>query len=304
MSNALQSVTIRQMRAFAETYRLRNLTHAAESLHLTQSAVSALIRQFEESLGVQLFERTTRLLRPTKAADEVIVDVRDVLNRITAMHAHMQEKAQEDTAVLAFSCVPALASSVVPTVLAEFRRRHPHVRTVLFDDGDGMLIDRVLSEEAEFSISSFAHDPEAVAQFPLHEDYVSVVCARSSALAGKDAVTWVDLLEQPIINLSKGVALQQMIREFFPSVNRAYKPAYHVGFIDTALAMASQGLGVVVLPGYFVKGNPHYTSLIAKKLHDPVVAQKLIIHTRKGRALSAQAEAFLAMLRAHLLLLS
>jgi DNA-binding transcriptional LysR family regulator len=304
MSNALQSVTIRQLRAFAETYRLRNLTHAAESLHLTQSAVSGLIRQFEESLGVQLFERTTRVLRPTKAADEVIVDVRDILNRITAMHGRMQERAEDGTAVLAFSCVPALASAVVPTVLAEFKKRNPHVRTVLFDEGDGLLIDRVLSEEAEFSISSFAHDPEAVAQFALHEDFVSVVCARSSPLASKDEVTWADLLEHPIINLSKGVALQQLIREFFPDVDRAFKPAYNVGFIDTALAMASQGLGVVILPGYLVKGNPHYTSLVAKKLHDPVVAQKLIIHTRAGRPLSKVAEEFLGMLRAHLRLLA
>ena len=117
-------------------------------------------------------------------------------------------------------------------------------------------------------------------------------------------MTWADLLEQPIIHLSKGVALQQLIREFFPDVKRAYKPAYNIGFIDTALAMASQGLGVVILPGYLVKGNPHYTSVVAKKLHDPVVSQKLIIHTRKGRALSAQAETFLAMLREHLKRLS
>lgn len=304
MSQALQSITIRQLRAFAETYRLRNLTHAAETLHLTQSAVSALIRQFEESLGVQLFERTTRLLRPTKAADEVMVDVRDILNRLTAMHGRMQEKAEGDTAVLAFSCVPALATAVVPTVLAEFKRRNPEVRAVLYDEGDGLLIDRVLAEEAEFSISSFAHDPDAVAQFPLHEDFVSVVCARSSVLAAKDAVTWADLLEQPIIHLSKGVALQKLIQEFFPDVKRAYKPAYSIGFIDTALAMASQGLGVVILPGYLVKGNPHYTSLVAKKLHDPEVAQQLIIHTRKGQVLSRQAETFLAMLREHLQLLS
>jgi hypothetical protein len=53
-----------------------------------------------------------------------------------------------------------------------------------------------------------------------------------------------------------------------------------------------------------VKGNPHYTSLVAKKLHDPVVAQKLIIHTRAGRPLSKVAEEFLEMLREHLRLLA
>jgi DNA-binding transcriptional LysR family regulator len=293
-------ITLRQLRAFAEAYRLRNLTHAADALHMTQSAMSALIRQLEDSLGVRLFDRTPRTLRPTKAADEAYPQAEAILSRVGSLQTSMQDKAKDADSVLAFSCVPALASSVVPPVLAKFRQAMPKVRTVMFDEGDSALIERVLSGECEFSVSSFAHDPEAVAQIPLVADSLRVVFGKSSPLASHKRVTWADLVDQPIINLSKGSTLQHLIREFFPDSGRAYKPAYDIGFIHTALAMASEGLGVVILPGYLVKGNPHGRGLVVKQLHEPVVEQSLIIHTRKGHVLSGPAREFLQMLREHL----
>ena len=69
----LASPTLKQLRAFAAVYELRKLTAAAERLSITQSAVSVLIRQMEEALSTRLFDRTTRSLRPTRAADEAIV---------------------------------------------------------------------------------------------------------------------------------------------------------------------------------------------------------------------------------------
>jgi hypothetical protein len=110
-------VTVRQLRAFEAAYRLRNLTHAAGSLHMTQSAMSALIKQFEESLGVQLFERTPRTLKPTAAADEAYPQSVDILGRVATLQAGMKDRAKGAETLLSFSCVPSLASTVVPAVL-------------------------------------------------------------------------------------------------------------------------------------------------------------------------------------------
>ncbi|WP_077002795.1 LysR family transcriptional regulator [Variovorax sp. KK3] len=294
------NITLRQMRAFVEAYRLRNLTHAADALHVTQSAMSALIRQFEEELGVRLFERTPRVLRPNRAADDAFRQVESILESIAALGEDMRDRAEQVERVLAFSCAPALSSAVIPTVLAAFKRENPDVKTVMYDAGDASLIQRVLTEDVEFSIGFFEHEPEAVSREALVIDHLCAVCSKDSPLAAMERVTWHDLMEQPIINLSKGLQVQQLVSEAMANAGRAYRPAYEISFIHTALALAAQGFGIVVIPGYLVRGNPHTTSLVAKKLHDPDIERSLLVHTRQGHVLSAPAETFLQMLRDHL----
>jgi len=294
------NITLRQMRAFIEAYRLRNLTHAAEALHVTQSAMSALIRQFEEELGVQLFERTPRVLRPTKAADDAYRQVMTVLENIAALGEDMRDRAEQVERVLAFSCAPGLSSDVIPAVLAEFKRRHTDVKTVMYDAADASLIQRVLSEDVEFSVGFFEHEPEAVAREPLVADHLCAVCHKDFALARKPKVHWADLDGQPIINLTRGVQVQQVVTETFARAGQAFRPAYEIAFLHTALALAAQGLGVVIIPGYLMRCNPHAASLVAKKLHDPVIERSLLVHTRQGHTLSATASTFLEMVREHL----
>ena len=298
------NITLRQMRAFLTAYRLRNLTHAADAMNMTQSAMSAMIRQFEESLGIQLFERTPRVLRPTKAAEKAFAQVEAILDKVNALSADMHDLADIHERVLAFSCAPALSAAVVPTVLAKLSRSAPEVKIVLYDAGDSSLIKRVLDEEVEFSLGFFEHEPEAVASTPLVMDHLSVVCRADSALAARERVVWEDLVSEPIINLSKGVKVHQMINEALSTAGRAYRPAYEISFIHTALALAAQGMGLVVLPGYLIKGNPHVGTLVAKKLHEPVIERSLLVHTRQGHTLSPVAVEFLDMLKEHLASLS
>lgn len=294
------NITLRQMRAFVESYRLRNLTHAAEALHVTQSAMSALIRQFEEELGVRLFERSPRVLRPTKAADDAYRQVVSILENIASLGDDMRERAEGVERVLAFSCAPGLSSDVVPTVLAEFKRRYPDVKTLMYDAADASLIQRVLNEDVEFSIGFYEHEPEAVAREALVADRLCAVFQKDLPLAQKDKVTWADLFDQPIINLTRGVQVQQIVTETFAYAGRAFRPAYEVAYLHTALALAAQGLGTVVIPGYLLKCNPHAPKLVAKPLHDPVFERSLLVHKRQGHALSTTATAFLDMVRAHL----
>jgi DNA-binding transcriptional LysR family regulator len=294
------NITLRQMRAFVEAYRLRNLTHAAEAMYMTQSAMSALIRQFEEGLGVTLFERTPRVLRPTRAADGAYLRIEGILREVGALGQDMRQRMGESESVLAFSCAPLFFSTVVPEVLTEFKRAYPDLKTVMYDALDASLIQRVLDQQVEFCIGFFGHEPEAVTAVPLIEDYLCAVCARDSALAGQDRVSWQDMADQPIINLSGAVQLQQLLVSTFAAIGREYRPVYEMSFIQTALALAAQGHGVVVVPGYLLRTSPYKQVLVAKKLHGPAIERSLLYHLRQGHTLSQVATEFLDLLRQHL----
>jgi DNA-binding transcriptional LysR family regulator len=297
---APMTVTLRQLRAFTEAYRLRNLTHAAEAVHVTQSAMSVLIRQLEESLGVQLFERTPRSLRPKAAADDAYTMASEILDRVAQLQGAMRKHAAGASAQLAFTCIPSLASTVVAPVVAAFKLEMPDVRVVMHDAADASLIDEVLSERVEFSIGFFETEPEALVLSPLVVDCLNVVYRRDSPLASLERITWADLAGQPVIRLSKGAPLQRQIGEALSIAGTANPPDYEVSFLHTALAMIAQGLGIAILPGYLVRGYLQPGSLVARKLEDPVVERSLLVHMRHGHALSEPAQRFLDILRERL----
>ena len=89
--NANFSPTLRQLRAFLAVYQMRQLSAAAQKLFVTQSAVSMLIRQLEEGLGTRLFDRTTRSLKPTAAAEEMLSTVERVLRDVDSLSADFRE---------------------------------------------------------------------------------------------------------------------------------------------------------------------------------------------------------------------
>ena len=71
-------ITFRQLETFAEVARQQSFTRAAETLHLTQPAVSIQIRQIAETIGLPLFEQNGREIALTAAGDELLTTVRDV----------------------------------------------------------------------------------------------------------------------------------------------------------------------------------------------------------------------------------
>src|SRR6516225_6284852 len=107
------SPTIRQLRAFLAVHQLRKLSAAAEKLYVTQSAVSMLIRQLEEGLGVRLFDRTTRSLQPTAAAEGILRDV-------DSLSAGFRELATLQRGRVCLAITPTLASFLMPSAIRRF----------------------------------------------------------------------------------------------------------------------------------------------------------------------------------------
>lgn len=290
------NVTLRQMRAFVLTYRQRNLTHAAEAMHVTQPAMSALIRQLEDLLSVKLFERTPRFLRPTRAADEAFGRVEAILARTDALEMELHDHGRGFESRLTFSASASLAASLIPHVLREFQDSFPEIRVAMHDAGDATIMQRVLAEEVEFCVGFYEREPDHISRVTLATDSFSVVCPPNSRLAAKHYVTWGDLVGEPIINMTRG-SVQERINESFASAGVAFRPVFETTLVTTALALAQQGFGCIVLPGFLVYGNPSAAGLAVKPLNGPEAQARLMVHMREGHSLSDTAMKFLEMAR-------
>jgi len=284
--------TLRQLLAFSHVYRLGSLTQAAQAMHVTQSAVSVLLQQLEESLGVRLFDRTSRALRPTAAAHETFEMAQQVLQGVDHLVRNARGLAERRRGLLHFGVATSVAAALMPAVIERFQQRYPDIRLVMHDMGPDRLIGPVLEQEVEFSIGTPDARTPGAELVPLLRDHLSVILPDDAPLAARKRVTWRDLERVPVITVRHGNGIRNLIDNAMLRGGISFEPTWEVSYLSTALAMTMRGLGVSVLPSYLI-GAFHYPHLATRKLYEPTVERNLYRITRKDHALSPAAVALL-----------
>lgn len=290
------SMTLRQLQAFVLACELGSFTRTAERMLISQSAVTLLIKQLEESLGVTLFDRATRVLRPTSAANEALPIAERILHNQELLTDRLRALADRSRGFVTLAVTVGVAAALMPRVVAAFRAQYPNVRVVIQDLSPEQLIMRTLDEEVEVAIGTVDVPIPELQVSGLLEGPVSVVCQATSRLASADALTWDAVLEQPVIAIKKDSGIRTLIDDVLAAKGKTLVPVYEVSLVTTALAMTAEGLGVSILPPYLVP-QPPYSHLAVRPLTDPMVRRQVSIVTKKGRSLSHAAISFIEVTR-------
>lgn len=131
---------IRSLRYFVETVRLSSFTQAAESLHLTQSTISKMVRQLEEEVGAQLLVRDGRKLTLTDTGRIVYQHGQEMLANMRQLTLEVRDTQALQRGSLTVG-IPPMINVLFTPVLKAFRARHPHISLTLQED-TGQQIER------------------------------------------------------------------------------------------------------------------------------------------------------------------
>ncbi|MGJ3702948.1 MULTISPECIES: LysR family transcriptional regulator [Variovorax] len=290
------SPTIRQLRAFLAVHQLRKLSAAAQRLFVTQSAVSMLIRQLEEGLGTRLFDRTTRSLKPTAAAEEMLATVERVLRDVDSLSADFRELATLERGRVTLAITPTLAAMLLPDALRIFSQQHPKVRVLVNDCAPDQFISRILGEHVDFGIGTPERPGAEVETERLMRDHLALVCRSDHPLAKARVVRWTDLGRHPVITVRPGYGVRPLIDGTAAEAGVALDVVNEVSFLSTALWMTACGMGASIMPSAFARaaGDP---SLVIKMLSAPRVSRDVSVVTKRGHSLSAAARSFIDVLK-------
>lgn len=291
-----RQISLKQLRAFVAVYRFRKLATAAESLSVTQSAVSVLLRQLEAGLHTTLFDRSTRSLEPTAAAEELIATAERVLRDIAIVGKSFDDLSQLKRGRVQIAVPPSVGSVYMPESVRRFRAQHPDIQVVIDDCAPEQFIPRILGERVEMGIGTPERITSEIDVHLIDEDYLCVVCQASDALAQQRQVKWAQLRGVPVIGLRGNYGIRNMVDTIALQAGVALTIVNEATFSTSALWMAASGLGVTILPSSLA-ARSSYDNLVSRPLVAPRSVRPVYVVTKKGRSLSAACERFVEVLR-------
>jgi len=283
------NVTLRQLRAFVAVAHTGSFTQAAATLHVTQSALSGLVRELEGALGLRVIDRSTRRIQLSDVGRGLLPLVDKILGDLDGVLAEVANLKSLKTGIVRVAAPQLMSCTLLPEVIAAFTSQHPGVRVRLVDSPVENVATPVLSGEVDFGIGPERDVHPNIEATTLFELPFMAVLPAGHALARRRSVRWADLTGAPLIAL--GGEFAERLGAELHSAARDLRAETKVAFMSTALAMVAAGLGVTVCIPYAGSLVRRY-GLVMRALGDPVVKRRFFVFARSDRSLAPSAAAF------------
>lgn len=198
------------MRYFACVADKLSFSRAAETLNVSQSALSRQIQLLESELGVKLFDRIGRRIALTPAGRELLQRCRAILHDVESFQAKASQLAGGLGGVLRVGATPQTLESLISRFLPRYRRKNPNVEVVLTEDGSARLSQHVENGHLNLAVGALTSTSSLSGRmlFPLA---ALAVVPTGHRLKGKATIEISDLADEPLLLL----APQFMTRQLF-----------------------------------------------------------------------------------------
>jgi DNA-binding transcriptional LysR family regulator len=283
------------MRAFTALARTGSFTLAAEYLHVTQAALSGLIKELEATLAIRVVDRSTRRVALTDVGRELYPLFSKMIDDLDGALLDIANHTQLKKGVVRIAAPQLMACTLLPQVMAAYRVAYPDIQVRLVDCAVEHVTPRVFSGEVDFGIGPERDASAQIDAAVLFEMPFVMVYPRGHPLDQHERLTWSDLSDYPFISL-QGQFTERLLSDMHSALREVpLNPANEVTFMTTALAMVSAGLGVTVCLPY-AEPLVRLHQLTMRQLYEPELTRRFFVYRREHRSLSPAAESFIAFL--------
>jgi DNA-binding transcriptional LysR family regulator len=270
-----------------------SVTGGAARLHVTQPAVSNVLKEAEERLGFPLFERHAGRLVPTRKAELIFAEIERSFTGLDTVNTFCAHLARQDRRRIVVGSTPAFASAVLPAAIKAYRQEVGDVHFSVVSSGSGHVQALVASQKVDIGFAGAEPAIPGVSSKLLVSERMICLLPVGHPLAKKRVITAKDLHEEPMVTLSRAEHIDDIVEAAFAEVGGPPPVVAECPAALTALAMVEAGIGFTILDPISAYLYRHGT--IVRRPFEPEVTLNIEAYWAPGRQETFGQAEFLAL---------
>ncbi len=290
--------SLKQLRYLVALSEQLNFTRAAETCFVTQSTLSAGLKELEVVLGAQLVERDRQTVLVTPIGLEVVRRAQGILAATHDLVEIAVGAGEPMTGLLRLGVIPTIAPFLLPQSMQRLRERYPALRLALREDLTANLLSRLEEGKLDFALIALPYDTVNLLVEPLFDDALWIVGRKGDPEIKATKVNVTPSISERLLLLEEGHCLRDHALYACGASTRALSEGLEATSLLTLVQMIESGLGIGLVPEMAVKsGLTKSPNLVARRMAKPSPKRTIALAARRSTSRPADLKALAEVVR-------
>jgi DNA-binding transcriptional LysR family regulator len=281
-----------QLRIFYHAAKNLNFTKAANDLFITQPAVTAQVKSFEEFCSLKLFKKKGRRIYLTDEGKSLFKYAETIFKYEKEIENIIDDMRELKRGVLSLGTTKAYARYFMPTMITAFHKNYPNIKIQLNEGSSLDMIYSLIDFKIEVAVIAKTEDNPAVKLIPFSREEMAVVVAPGHPFSRKKAIAFKDLAQERFIMKEMGSGTRKLVEQLFLKDDCTPNILMETSNTEFIKQLVQRGEGVSFLVREAVAAELDEKKLTEVPLKGPKVYLDVSIAYLKDQVLSPPAEAF------------
>ena len=274
----------RRLQVFHTVARLLSFTKAAESLHMTQPAVTFQVRQLEEYFNTRLFDRTHNRISLTEAGQRVYEFSDRIFDLYSEMENAVSDMTGEISGVLVIGASTTIAEYMLPALLGDFKDQYPDVNVHLKVSNSDGIVSMVENNDIDLGVVEAPVMNKNLVVEECRKDRLVAIVPPQHALSDNKQVRLRELMDDAYIAREEGSGTREVIQDYLGELGMQPSDlhvAMELGSPEAIKGAVEAGMGVSIVSEVTIHKELQLGTLVALELDPPIERPFSFVHQKQ-----------------------
>lgn len=241
-------MNIRDLKYLIAIADYQHFGKAAEACFVSQPGLSMQIKKLEETLGIQLIERTNKYVLPTEVGQTIIKHARDVISRIDAIQEIAAQAKDPFSGSLRLGIIPTLGPYLLPYIAPQLSQLFPKLALYLVEDFTDNLLSQLTEGKLDAALLALPILGDNFFTSSLFEEEFYLAVSTRHVLAKKKGINLSDLQDKTLLLLEEGHCLREQALNICHQTNAHEAINFRATSLETLRCMVAANAGITLMP--------------------------------------------------------
>jgi len=283
------------LRTLEEIARRGSFSRAADSLHLSQPAVSLHIRQLEAQVGVAVLDRVGKRAFPTQAGEILLQHASRAFRELESAAQAVERLRGVVAGRIRLGTGATASIHLLPPLLRRLRIRYPDLELIVRTGNAPEMARAVIENELDLAVVTLPVSSRHLIASTILHDPLLAIAPPAARWRRRRPITAAELAQHPLMLYETGGTIRRVIDDWFRRAGVLPRIAMELGNEEAIKKLVGAGLGLSIIPAIATRQEVRTRSLVALRL-EPPLARRLGVVRRRDKPLGPALEVFLAAL--------